>query len=46
MNKKLGTKVIILFRMRKEITTNYKFQNTEKYYKHYKIQRNNIIFFN
>jgi hypothetical protein len=34
-----------LFRMRKEITPNYKFKNAGKYPKHHKIQKNNIYFY-
>jgi hypothetical protein len=35
-----------LFRMRKEITTNYKFKKADKYHKHHKIQKHNspVIF--
>jgi hypothetical protein len=32
-----------LFRMRKEITTNYKFKKADKYHKHHKIQKNNTL---
>jgi hypothetical protein len=32
------------FRMRKEITTNYKFKRAFKYHKHHNIQKNNNIF--
>jgi hypothetical protein len=32
------------FRMRKEITTNYKFKRAFKYHKHHKIQKNDNIF--
>jgi ATP-dependent RNA circularization protein (DNA/RNA ligase family) len=32
-----------LFRMRKEITTNFKFKNSEKNHKHHNIQKNNTI---
>jgi len=32
------------FRMRKEITTNYKFKTAFKYHKHHEIQKNNNIF--
>jgi tRNA splicing ligase len=30
--------------MRKEITTNYRVDKADKYHKHHKIQRNNMIF--
>jgi len=32
------------FRVRKEISTNYKFKTADKHHKHHKIQKNNIIF--
>jgi tRNA splicing ligase len=33
-----------LFRMRKEVTTNYKFEKADKYHKGHKIQKNYVIF--
>jgi hypothetical protein len=34
-----------LFRMRKEITTNYEFiKKTDRYHKHHNIQKNNTVF--
>jgi hypothetical protein len=32
-----------LFRMREEITTNFKFRKADKYHKHHKIQKNKTV---
>jgi hypothetical protein len=32
-----------LFRMRKEITINFKFKKADQYHKHNKIQKNNVL---
>jgi len=37
---KIRYKEEYLFRMRKEVTTNYKFKKVDKYHKHHKIQKN------